>query len=205
MDCAFWIMCDLFISRMVILSWVWSLWIWLPDLVFVEIPVAILCLADLVESGKIYLQITEVDPAAPVQRAIVTVQSAAQEKNIKLNIDIPENIKKVKADEEKATWVLTNFLTNAIKYSHDNSVVDVKVTFFENVIQFSVEDSGQGIANDHLSKIFDRFYKVPGTERTGTGLGLSISKEFIEAMGGSIGVESQPGKGSRFYFKLPIQ
>lgn len=158
-----------------------------------------------VESGKIQLHITDVDPALPVKRAKEAIEAAAQQKHIEVKVSMVPYVTRVKADEEKTAWVLINFLTNAIKYSDENSEINVKVEIVTgDAIQFSVEDHGRGIAAEHQLKIFERFYKVPGTERTGTGLGLSISKEFIEAMGGTIGVESQPEKGSRFYFTLPV-
>jgi NtrC-family two-component system sensor histidine kinase KinB len=156
-----------------------------------------------VESGRIQLSISEVRPATPVQMAVDAVTAAATQKNIDLKISVNDRIPLVKGDEEKITWVLINFLTNAIKYSPERSQVVIQVSAIDNNVQFQVADSGKGIAPEHLVKIFDRFYQVPGTEKTGNGLGLSICKEFIEAMDGSIGVESEAGKGSRFYFSLP--
>ena len=156
-----------------------------------------------VESGKIQLVIADVNPETPVKMAVAATAAAALQKNIECKISVEENIPLVKADEEKITWVLINFLTNAIKYSSENSVIDIEVKPVENKVQFGVRDHGRGIAQEHLLKIFDRFYQVPGTEKTGNGLGLSISKEFIEAMHGSIGAQSEPGKGSYFYFSLP--
>lgn len=157
-----------------------------------------------VESGKIQLHITEVHPSSPVNRAVEAVAAAAQQKHIDLKVSIAEDMGTVTADEEKIAWVLINFLTNAIKYSADHSEIQLKAEPVENKVLFSVADQGKGIEEVHLPKIFDRFYKVPGSEKTGTGLGLSISKEFIEAMGGEIGVESKFGAGSRFYFSLPV-
>ncbi len=157
-----------------------------------------------VESGKIQLNISEVLPSLPVYRATEAVTAAAQQKHIGLKILIAENIGTITADEEKTAWVLINFLTNAIKYSADNSEIQIQVEPKDNSVQFSVKDQGKGIEEVHLGRIFDRFYKVPGSEKTGTGLGLSISKEFIEAMGGEIGVDSNFGQGSRFYFTLPV-
>jgi signal transduction histidine kinase len=110
----------------------------------------------------------------------------------------------VQADEEKTGWVLINFLTNAIKYSDDHAIITISILKVENSLEYSVTDHGIGIEKAYLSKIFDRFYKVPGSHKVGSGLGLSISKEFIEAMGGTIAVESNPKLGSRFYFKLPL-
>jgi NtrC-family two-component system sensor histidine kinase KinB len=156
-----------------------------------------------VESGKIQLQISEVHPAQSVKIAIDAVLASAQQKNIELSVSIDETIALVKADKEKIAWVLINFLTNAIKFSPENSRILVKVKSIGTNIQFEVQDLGKGIAPEYVSKVFDRFYQVPGTEKMGNGLGLSISKEFIEAMNGHIGVESEPGKGSRFYFSIP--
>jgi signal transduction histidine kinase len=111
----------------------------------------------------------------------------------------------VLADLEKTSWVLINFLTNAIKYSPENNMVEIAVVKKENKLQFSVTDHGKGIDQKYLPRIFDRYFKVPGTtEHNSTGLGLAISKEFIEAQGGTISVESEIAAGSRFGFTLPF-
>lgn len=157
-----------------------------------------------VESGKIQLKITNVDPGTPVNRSLEAVASAAQKKNIRLVTQFPDNNILVKGDEEKIAWVLINFLTNAVKFSPDGSSVNIDITSSENKVFFKVTDHGTGIAPEYLPMIFDRFYQVPGTEKKGTGLGLSISKEFIEAMDGQIGVTSVQGGGSVFYFSLPL-
>lgn len=157
-----------------------------------------------VESGKMQLHIRDVDPQLPLQRAVTAVSAAARQKNVLLNIRAATPPVKVKGDEEKMAWVLINFLSNAIKYAIENSIVHIETRQTGSQLEFNVSDTGKGIAPEHSKRIFDRFYQVPGTEKTGTGLGLSISKEFIEAMGGSIGVDSQPGIGSRFYFTLPL-
>jgi signal transduction histidine kinase len=106
------------------------------------------------------------------------------------------------ADEEKTAWVLTNLLSNAIRYSYDNTLIHLEIKQLRDKIEFSVTDSGQGIAPQYKEKIFDRYFRVPGTQKEGTGLGLSISKEFIEAQGGTIRVESDFGAGSVFTVTL---
>ena len=109
---------------------------------------------------------------------------------------------KVFADADKTSWVLTNLLSNAIRYSYDNSMIDIDVKTENDKITFTVTDTGQGISPQYVDKIFDRYFRIPGTKKEGTGLGLSISKEFIEAQGGTINVKSEFGAGSKFSFVL---
>jgi len=111
----------------------------------------------------------------------------------------------IQADIEKTSWVLINFLTNAIKYSPENSGIEVRAMADQKEVKFVVTDHGKGIDEKYLSRIFDRYFKVPGThDRNGTGLGLSISKEFIEAMGGHIWADSRLGEGSQFGFAFLV-
>jgi len=100
--------------------------------------------------------------------------------------------------------VLINFLTNAIRYSSENSQVIVRIKKDDNKLVFNVFDKGKGIENRYKTKVFDKYFQIPGSHKSGTGLGLAISKEFIEARNGSIGVDSELGLGSTFYFKLSI-
>jgi len=110
----------------------------------------------------------------------------------------------IQADAEKTSWVLINFLTNAIKYSPEGSLIEVSGFEKNKRVKFSVKDHGKGIEEKYLPRIFDRYFKVPGThDRNGTGLGLAISKEFIEAQGGHIEVNSIYGEGSLFGFDFP--
>ncbi|MEO6820902.1 MAG: HAMP domain-containing sensor histidine kinase, partial [Ginsengibacter sp.] len=137
-----------------------------------------------------------------IDYAVNANKSAADQKQIKLNIDISEKLPKVVADNEKSSWVLNNLLSKAIRFSYENSEIDIKAIQMGGKINFSVIDSGQGIAPQYVEKIFDRYFRIPGTQKEGTGLGLSISKEFIEAQGGKISVESDFGAGSTFSFTL---
>ncbi len=156
-----------------------------------------------VESGKIQLNIEAVAPDAIVQKAVEAVANNAQQKNIQLIQAVSTNLPFVKADMEKTSWILVNLLTNAIKYTPENELIYIDVKENNNELIFSITDTGNGIPAEYLTKLFDRFYQVPGTASKGTGLGLSISKEFMEAQSGTISVESELGKGSRFYFNLP--
>ncbi len=155
-----------------------------------------------VESGTIQMNVVPSDAKEIVEYAVNANKSAAEQKQIKFEINMPDNLPKVIADNEKTSWVLTNLLSNAIRYSYDNSVIYIDVTAENEKIKFSVTDTGQGISPQYIDKIFDRYFRIPGAKKEGTGLGLSISKEFIEAQGGQITVKSDFGAGSTFSFTL---
>lgn len=155
-----------------------------------------------VETGNIQLNIEKSNPYEIVHYATEAVKMQAEQKQIELFVEADENLPNIKADSEKTAWVLINFLTNAIRYSSEQSVITVKLKSDSHQISFTVIDTGKGIDNRYRAKVFDKYFQIPGSQKTGTGLGLAISKEFIEAQGGTIGVESELGLGSAFYFKL---
>ncbi|MFT3705929.1 MAG: ATP-binding protein [Agriterribacter sp.] len=155
-----------------------------------------------VEAGRMQLNIQPADANIIADAAVATVIASAKEKSISIKKVVDPVLPSFKTDIEKTGWVLNNFLTNAIKNAPENSEIILSVKNSAQHISFAVKDAGIGIASEHLSKIFDRYYKVPGSKREGTGLGLAISKEFIEAIGGKIWVNSQIGMGSEFGFEL---
>ncbi|MBK6381460.1 MAG: HAMP domain-containing protein [Chitinophagaceae bacterium] len=157
-----------------------------------------------VETGNIQLKLQPVAASAIVQQAVEAVLFKAQQKQVTIKINADDNLPMVNADQEKTAWVLINFLTNAIKFSPEHAAVEINTTRKNNLVEFTVRDTGKGIEEKYLPKIFDRYFKVPGSSKTGTGLGLAISKEFIEAQGGSIRVQSEIGTGSSFSFLLNI-
>lgn len=157
-----------------------------------------------VEAGRIQLNITKVDPKEIVRNAMQVVAGNAKEKEIEIKDATDKELPPIQADADKATWVLNNFLTNAIKYSFNNSSIEVKASQLNGNIIFSVRDHGPGIAKEYLPRLFERYFQVPGSKEKGTGLGLAISKEFVEAQRGKIWVESEIGSGSVFSFQLPI-
>ena len=156
------------------------------------------------ETGNIQLNIEKSDPNEIVNYALEAVKTQAEQKNIELVVETDKILPDVKADSEKTAWVLINFLTNAIRYSPENSTIKIHVKREKNELVFQVTDRGQGIDNRYQAKIFDKYFQIPGSHKTGTGLGLAISKEFIEAQNGTIGVESKLGLGSTFYFSLSV-
>ena len=155
------------------------------------------------ETGVVQLNIKPTDIHEMVESVIAGNQSLADHKKITIKSHIDTDLQLVNADYEKTSWVLSNILSNAIRYSYENSEVEVKVEKDnEDEIVFSVKDHGYGIEDQYLDKVFTRYFRIPGTKAEGTGLGLSISKEFIEAQGGKISVRSEIGSGSIFYFSL---
>ena len=151
-----------------------------------------------VDSGKIQLNIVPGNAKEILAYAINANKAVAEQKNIFLDIQTPDKLPNVVADNEKTAWVLTNLLSNAIRYSYENAAVFVSIRLLDKKIYFTVKDTGQGIAPQYKDKIFDRYFRIPGSHKDGTGLGLAISKEFIEAQGGEIKVESDYGAGSSF-------
>ncbi|MDP3680235.1 MAG: histidine kinase dimerization/phospho-acceptor domain-containing protein [Flavobacterium sp.] len=156
------------------------------------------------ETGNIHLSIEKSNPYQMVKYAIDAVKVRADQKEIELIIDGEDELPDVKADSEKTGWVLINFLTNAITYSSNQSKIIVKLKRENSQVVFQVVDSGKGIDKRYKDKVFDKYFQIPGSNKSGTGLGLAISKEFIEAQSGTIGVECELGLGSTFYFKLGI-
>ncbi len=158
-----------------------------------------------IETGNIQLKIQKISPKEIVIESLHAVQFQAKQKNIQIQLEFPEQLPDVFADTDKASWVLINLLTNAIKFSPEDSKIIVNVHAQDGLIQFTVKDFGIGIEEKYIPRIFERYFKASeNNEQTGTGLGLAISKEFIDAQGGSIEVKSQYGKGSEFSFSLPI-
>jgi PAS domain S-box-containing protein len=160
-----------------------------------------------VETGKLLLNFGNTHPQNIIKYACETIRFIAEQKEITLNLKCPKNLPDAWADPDKTAWVLINFLTNAIKYSSKGSIIDITVKKHSSAkIEFSVKDHGKGIEEIYLPRVFERYFKVPGSDFavSGTGLGLAIAKDFIEAQGGEIDVESKIGEGSRFFFTLPI-
>lgn len=155
-----------------------------------------------VESGTIQLNVARTNVSELVEYAIRATKAMAEQKHIELKLQMENNLPDVLADNEKTAWVLTNLLSNAVRYSYENSVISISIGSIEDKVKFAVKDAGQGIEEQYKRKIFERYFRIPGTKKEGTGLGLSISKEFIEAQGGTITVDSEYGSGSIFSFTL---
>jgi signal transduction histidine kinase len=156
-----------------------------------------------VETGNIQLRLQTTQPADIINQAVQAVQFQAQQLGIVIRVQLEPGIPGISIDAEKTTWVLINLLTNAIKYSPSPATIEIDAYRKDGRVEFSVKDYGKGIDEKYLPRIFDRYFKVPGSQAGGgTGLGLAISREFIEAQGGAICVTSKPGEGSVFSFSF---
>ena len=163
-----------------------------------------------IESGQVPLRLQETAVSDLLLIPLDRLKPQASRKNIKLSLDVTANLPKVIADEDRVQQVVTNLIHNAIKFTAEGGAVNVSAKMNSKApqeIYISVADNGAGIPTEDLSRIFERFYKSDRARtrhKSGTGLGLAISRHIVQAHNGRIGVESQEGKGSTFYFTLPI-
>ncbi len=160
-----------------------------------------------IEAGSIKLSVSDYSMNDVVQAVMATVGALAAEKNLTLTAEVPSGLPQAVGDERRTTQVLLNLLGNAIKFT-DAGEVKLKVLVNDGRFHISVADTGPGISAADQKKIFEEFHQtdvVRVSKKGGTGLGLAISKRIIELQGGRIGVESAPGKGSTFWFTLPVR
>ncbi|HEY7725221.1 MAG TPA: ATP-binding protein [Anaeromyxobacteraceae bacterium] len=160
-----------------------------------------------IEAGRIRLVISEVDLGQLLRDAAATVMPAARKKSVALGCETAEP-PRVTCDREKLRQCLINLVSNAVKFTPAGGQVSVGAESRGDRVALFVRDTGIGIAEDHLNKIWDTFYQVDGSstrEYGGAGLGLAIVKSFIEAHGGEVQVTSAPGQGSTFTMFLPLQ
>lgn len=162
-----------------------------------------------IEAGRLELQVAPMDLVAIVRESVEEQRLLHEQRAISLALPRDCDAIAVCADAERIGQVVTNFLTNALKYSEEDQPVSVALAVHGDAARVSVQDCGPGLSPETHEQIWQRFYRVPGVEvqsgsGVGLGLGLYISKTIVERMGGAIGVESAPGQGSTFWFTLPV-
>ncbi|MBX9686676.1 MAG: PAS domain S-box protein [Candidatus Obscuribacterales bacterium] len=158
------------------------------------------------EAGKMEMVFEQVQISTVFERAFETVRPYAEQFDIKLELQMPEDLL-LSADCDRLVQVMINLLSNACKYSPKHDTVTVSSSKEENQLFVSIVDHGRGIPAETLPKIFERFQQVESADskrKGGTGLGLAICKAIIEQHNGSIGASSEYGKGSKFWFRLPL-
>jgi PAS domain S-box-containing protein len=160
-----------------------------------------------IESGKLELEITKNNYPDFVIKNIEFNRFFATEKSISIDLMVSDDIPPVDFDKNKIEQVLNNLISNAIKYSHPNTTIRIEVITEKDIVVTKVIDQGQGIPENELPHVFKPFQKTstkPTAGEKSTGLGLAIVKKIVEGHQGIIGVESEVGKGSTFFFKLPL-
>jgi two-component system phosphate regulon sensor histidine kinase PhoR len=160
-----------------------------------------------IESGNMKMSFVALDPLALIKRAVSVIENQAKAKSIALKFDISSSLPQIKADETRFSQVMINMLDNAIKYSSEGGRVTISAKAVDKMLQIDVSDTGIGISEVDLPRIFERFYRVDkarSRELGGTGLGLSIVKHIISAHGGQVWVKSELGNGSIFSFTIPL-
>jgi len=158
------------------------------------------------QTGRLQISPTDLDLKFMVDRNVNLLDNNAKAKNIQVISDI--KTRWAVADQHTIDTVIRNLLSNAIKFTPENGQIEISAQETENDIELSIQDNGVGIKSEDIDKLFriDVSYTTPGTAKEkGTGLGLILCKEFVEKNGGKIGIETEEGKGSRFYFSLPSQ
>jgi len=161
-----------------------------------------------VEAGAYELSLRAVGASNVIKTVVKRLRLQFEEKGVALLTDLPAEEVHVWADEDRLVQVLTNLVGNALQYTPAGGTVTISIAPQADKARFSVRDTGIGISAEHLTRIFDRFYRVdPSRSRTrgGSGVGLTIAKYLVEAQGGRIWAESEgEGKGSTFSFTLPL-
>jgi signal transduction histidine kinase len=159
-----------------------------------------------IEAGRMELELGEFDVPLAIDNAVTLVRDRAANHGLTLAIDVDPALGTFVGDERKLKQILLNLLSNAVKFTADGGRVGVRAVRADGAVEIAVSDTGIGIAPEDQEAVFEEFRQV-GTDvvrkREGTGLGLALTRKFVELHGGTIRVESEPGKGSTFTFTLP--
>jgi two-component system phosphate regulon sensor histidine kinase PhoR len=157
------------------------------------------------DSGRVHLHLEPLDPRDLLTRAAERLRPQTERARLDLVIDVPAGLPQVIADRPRVEQVMLNLVHNAIKFTRAGGTIAVRARRDGDQLVIEVNDTGAGIAQEELGRLFERFYKADKARRSdGTGLGLAIAKHIVQAHGGAIWVESEVGRGSTFFFTLPI-
>jgi len=155
------------------------------------------------QSGRVPLQARLVDARALVGEVIEKHRLLAEKAEITLSSQVAPDCESLGTDPDRLALLLSNLVANAISHTPAGGSVTVEVMAREGAARFEVRDTGEGISREYRGRVFERFFRVPGQTAGGSGLGLSMAKNIAETLGGVIGVDSEQGKGSAFWFVLP--
>jgi signal transduction histidine kinase len=161
-----------------------------------------------IESGKLRVTIGQLDLAQVIQEVRSRIDVVAAQRQIKYSVDVPPSLPALAGDPARLGQVIQNLCTNAIQYTKEGGSVWVKVDAGPDWVTVGVNDTGIGIKKEDIPRVWERFFQTAEAQamrKAGFGLGLKISREIVQMHGGEMGIESEYGKGSRFFFTLPVQ
>ena len=160
----------------------------------------------LAEAGQLHLNLVPVSPSELLQDVAEAFRESAREREIELKVEIDSSLPQVFADPDRIRQVLANLVGNALRHTPAHGSITLAARKVGDMVEFSVSDTGPGLGPDEKAHVFERFWRADASRSRdggGSGLGLTIAQYLVEAHGGEIGVESEPGQGARFWFTLP--
>ncbi len=156
------------------------------------------------EAGTVVLTPRPILAGDIITMALKPLEPVAADRRISMTVSASPELPAVMGSNEHLARVVTNLVHNALRHTPAGGRVDVSARVADRWMEFTVEDTGEGISAEHLPLLFQRFVKIPGATPGGAGLGLSIARRIVEAHGGTIAVESTVGRGSKFRFTVPL-
>jgi two-component system phosphate regulon sensor histidine kinase PhoR len=158
-----------------------------------------------IESGRVPLERDHISPGEMIRPAVERMRIQAERSGLSLTVECPDDLPAVNVDRSRMEQVLVNLIHNAIKFTPPGGSIQVRAWAQDRDVVLAIADTGMGIADEDLQRIFERFYKADRARSGGgTGLGLSIARHLVESHGGRIWAESEVGKGSTFFISIPI-
>jgi PAS domain S-box-containing protein len=158
-----------------------------------------------IRSGRLELHPREISTELMLQQARQAIREGSDQRHVPVDLEVEPGAEVVTADPDRIDLALSNLLTNAIRHGPFGRPVQVRARRVDGGVRIEVQDDGPGIAAEYQPRLFEKFYRVPGSAPGGAGLGLSIVRDVVEAHGGRVGVQSAPGAGATFWIELPDQ
>ena len=156
-----------------------------------------------IRSGRLELHPREVSTEVLLEQARQASRDGSDQRQVPIDVEIDPGAERVTADPDRIDLALSNLISNAVRHGPPGRPVQVRAMRGDGGVRIEVRDDGPGIAPEYQPRLFEKFYRVPGSAPGGAGLGLSIVRDVVEAHGGKVGVQSAPGAGSVFWLELP--
>jgi signal transduction histidine kinase len=159
----------------------------------------------LADAGELSIQLQTVEPQRLIHEVASLYQYQAQQKNVTLELDVAPDLPTIEVDPGRMTQVLTNILDNALRHTPDSGRIILTAHEINDMVELSVQDNGPGLNIDDVHRIFERLYRADAARQRdgGSGLGLAIAKSIVQAHGGQVSAESEPGSGLKIKLRLP--